>query len=254
MAKEGSASAQDATTTDSDVNERRVDAMSQWLRDVMSLLARADEGDDTCAIAIPAIALGDFVAESDVELSIRIQERVLVLTGPSFVPPEGWAVAMRAKSGGEGESGGDAGGAGAGAGAGAAGGRSKGLVPSAYVQLLPVDVECAAEFEVRSGVVLRPGQRLRLLPERSIGDKWAVRVVREGENEGERALREGAGVGTEVFLLPKGAVRPCASDAVQSAAKQRLLEEAEAVERERVNREEEKRRKEEERRAEELRK
>ena len=64
------------------------ESVSDWLADVMVLLAHAEEG-----VTLEAKVLADFEPEADVEMRLRRGETIALLQGVS--PPDGWAVALR---------------------------------------------------------------------------------------------------------------------------------------------------------------
>ena len=143
--------------------ESEAEAVSEWLAYTTVLLAQAED-----TVALEGLVVADFEAEADVELSIRLGERVALLHGVK--PPEGWAIALRIQSGG-----------------GSGIGKTKGLVPATYVQLVPFSARCNEDYtDAAVGLTLRSGDVVRVLPERSTPDDWWA--VGEGGGQGLVAM------------------------------------------------------------------
>ena len=160
--------------------ETPAESVSEWLTDVMALLAHAEDG-----VTLEATALADFEPEADVEMRLRRGETIALLQG--VAPPDGWAVALRRGS--------------------SKGARpDKGLVPATYVELLPFEAVCAAAHGPFAS-----GERVRVDPRKSSVDGWWA----SKQAEGGAAVAEGGG-----GLVPRALLKPLTAEDVQAELRQ----------------------------------
>ena len=157
------------------------ESVSEWLTDVMALLAHAEDG-----VTLEATALADFEPEADVEMRLRRGETIALLQG--VAPPDGWAVALRRRSRGARP--------------------DKGLVPATYVELLPFEAVCAAAHGAFAS-----GERVRVDPRKSSAEAWWA--SKPAEAEGGKAAAEGGG-----GLVPRKLLKPLTAEDVQAELRQ----------------------------------
>ena len=157
------------------------ESVSEWLTDVMALLARAEDG-----VTLEATALADFEPEADVEMRLRRGETIALLQG--VAPPDGWAVALRRRSKGARP--------------------DKGLVPATYVELLPFEAVCAAAHGPFAS-----GERVRVDPRKSSAEAWWA--SKQADAEGGAAVAAGGG-----GLVPRALLKPLTAEDVQAELRQ----------------------------------
>ena len=177
--EEAGAAAADGGTAEAG-GETPAESVSEWLTDVMALLAHAEDG-----VTLEATALADFEPEADVEMRLRRGETIALLQG--VAPPDGWAVALRRGS--------------------SKGARpDKGLVPATYVELLPFEAVCAAAHGPFAS-----GERVRVDPRKSSVEGWWA----SKQAEGGAAVAEGGG-----GLVPRALLKPLTAEDVQAELRQ----------------------------------
>ena len=220
--------------------------LSAWLTDAISTAAVTanDHG-----VALDAIALADFEPASAAELRLAVGERVLMLL--DCEAPEGWAVALKRVAGTADENESNAAREGDDLAAVPGGERtSQGLVPAAYLSLLPFeatvtatqrldadahDADAAADADGASLAVQR-GERVMVQPSRSTPSCWwaqrylpKVRLWQRYDASAPGGGAAGLSPGEE-GLVPRSCLAPVPSRELREALRREAhLLNAEAV-------------------------